>query len=474
MGIVVIGTGYVGLVTGVCFAEMGHIVCCLDIDEEKIKGLKKGKIPFYEPGLEELVNRNYREKRLLFITNNGFPKKPKVIVIAVGTPSEKGGKADLSSVKAAAHFIGDYLENDAVVVNKSTVPMGTTRMIQKIIQNRLAKRGINLSFDVVACPEFLKEGSAIEDCMKPDRIVIGSESEKATHLIKRLYAPFTLNHDRILIMDIESAELTKYASNAMLATRISFMNEISAICEKVGANIHQVRQGMSADQRIGYHFLYAGVGFGGSCFPKDLRAFCYIAEELNCDIPLLKAVDQVNQNQKKRFFKKIVDYFEQKGGLSGKTIAIWGLSFKPNTDDIRESPALSLIHFLATTNVHLRLYDPAAMEKSRKELQGIPQIQFCLNEYEAARNAHAIVLITEWKQFRFVNLKKVLIQMKGNAFFDGRNQYHPKEMALKGFHYVGLGIPKTSIALLRKLRLTHTKKELGYGNPFNSNSALID
>ncbi|QVL57104.1 MAG: UDP-glucose/GDP-mannose dehydrogenase family protein [Simkaniaceae bacterium] len=475
MEILVIGVGYVGLVTGTCFAEMGHHVTCLDIDKGKIDRLKKGEVPFYEPGLKELVTRSYKAKRLSFTTDYTLAKKAEVIFIAVGTPPKKDGSADLSYVEAAARSISEQITDYTVIVNKSTVPVGTTRNLKQIIRDSLAEREVESPFDVISCPEFLKEGSAIDDCMKPDRIIIGSDSEKATRILKRLYSSFTLNHDRVLIMDIESAELTKYASNAMLATRISFMNELSGICEKVGANINQVRLGMSGDHRIGYHFLYAGAGYGGSCFPKDIRALCAMAENLSYETPLLEAVDTVNERQKKHLSKRISEYFSKKGGVKGKTIAIWGLSFKPNTDDMREAPSLTLIHSLLRKGANLRLYDPIAMEKAKKELKGKDQIRFCLNEYQAALNADAIVLMTEWKQFRFVNLKTVLTKMRGNAFFDGRNQYHPKEMATKGFHYVGVGIPKTSTDLLRELRSTHRKKELRYGTSmFDTDSTLIN
>jgi UDPglucose 6-dehydrogenase len=460
MNILVIGVGYVGLVTGTCFAEMGHHVTCLDIDQEKIDHLKKGEIPFYEPGLKELVKRNKGEKRLEFTTNYSAVKKVDLIFIAVGTPPQKNGEANLSFVEAAAKSIAKHLDHYVVIVNKSTVPVGTARNLKSIIRKNATKE---VFFDVVSCPEFLKEGCAIDDCMKPDRIIIGSESEKGTRILKRLYSSFTLNHDRILIMDIESAELTKYASNAMLATRVSFMNELSGICEKVGANINQVRLGMSGDHRIGYHFLYAGAGYGGSCFPKDIRALCALSENLNIETPLLQAVESVNEKQKKKFSKKLSDYFSKKGGIKGKTIAIWGLSFKPNTDDMREAPSLTLIDFLLRKGASLRLYDPQAMDKAKQILKGKTNVRFCLNEYQATQNADAIVLMTEWKQFRFVNLKTVLTKMRGNAFFDGRNQYHAKEMAAKGFHYVGVGLPKTPTALIRELHSIGRKKALKFG-----------
>jgi len=462
MEILVIGVGYVGLITGVCFAEMGHHVTCLDIDQEKIDSLKKGKVPFYEPGLNELVSKNSLAKRLDFTTNYKAAKTKKVIFIAVGTPPQDNGTANLSYVEEAACSIAANLMDYTLIVNKSTVPVGTTRRLKQIIHAFLKTKKTHPSFDLISCPEFLKEGSAIDDCMKPDRIIIGSDSEKATSILKRLYSSFTLNHNRILIMDIESAELTKYASNAMLATRISFMNELSGICEKVGADIHQVRLGMSSDHRIGHHFLYAGAGYGGSCFPKDIRALCTLAQKLGCETSLLEAVDAVNEKQKKFLPKRISDYFRNKGGIKGKNFAIWGLSFKPNTDDMREAPSLPLIAFLLKKGATLRLYDPAAIGNAKKMLKGQKQIRFCLNEYQAAQDTDGIILMTEWKQFRFVNLKTVLTKMRGTAFFDGRNQYVPKEMALKGFHYIGIGVRQTPQNLLNQLRVTHRKKELQY------------
>ncbi|MDJ0652268.1 MAG: UDP-glucose/GDP-mannose dehydrogenase family protein [Simkaniaceae bacterium] len=475
MEILVIGMGYVGLVTGTCFAEMGHHVTCLDIDKGKIERLTKGEIPFYEPGLKELLSRNASAKRLQFTTSYEAAKTAAVIFIAVGTPPQKNGAADLSYVESAVGAIAKHLTQYAVIVNKSTVPIGTARKLKQILKDALAEREMNISFDIISCPEFLQEGSAIDDCMKPDRIIIGSDSERATRILKGLYSSFTLNRDRVLIMDIESAELTKYASNAMLATRVSFMNELSGICEKVGANIHQVRLGMSGDHRIGYHFLYAGAGYGGSCFPKDIRALCAIAEDLGCETPLLEAVDTVNERQKKRLSKRVSEYFSKKGGMKGKTIAIWGLAFKPNTDDMREAPSLTLIHSLLKKGANLRLHDPIAMDNAKKELKGKKHIHFCLNEYQAALNADAIILMTEWKQFRFVNLKTVLTKMRGRAFFDGRNQYHPKEMVLKGFHYFGVGIPKVSTDLLRELRSSYRKKELNYDTSvFETDPAFID
>ncbi|MCB1084876.1 MAG: UDP-glucose/GDP-mannose dehydrogenase family protein [Chlamydiia bacterium] len=473
--ILVIGVGYVGLVTGACFSEMGHPVTCLDIDEKKIEALKKGKIPFYEPGLKDLVSRNQKDKRLHFTTDENAISEAEVIFIAVGTPSKKGGEADLTFVEMAAKMIGERLKGYALIVNKSTVPVGTTKKIKGWIRERQEALENELPFDVISCPEFLKEGSAIDDCMKPDRIIIGSDSEKATRILKHLYSAFTFNHDRILIMDPASAELTKYASNAMLASRISFMNELSQLSEKLGANINLVRKGMSADPRIGYHFLYAGVGYGGSCFPKDIRALKAIGQSLGCDTPLLEAIDAINEHQKKRLSKRISDYFAKKGGVRGKTIALWGLSFKPNTDDMREAPSLTLIHSLLRKGAKLRLYDPVAMDNAKRELKGKENIRFCMTEYQAAHGADAIALLTEWKQFRFANLKTVLSKMRGNAFFDGRNQYEAKEMAAKGFRYFGIGIPQSSTELLSELaEIRKTKVHRYDAEGFDYESALFD
>lgn len=459
MEILVVGIGYVGLVTGTCFAEMGHQVTCLDIDEQKIQNLKKNKIPFYEPGLEELVRRNQEANRLSFISNYAEGvKKKEVCFIAVGTPSNQDGSANTAFVQSAARSIAEHLDGYSVIANKSTVPVGYTQSIQKHIQAILDQREVKFSFDIVSNPEFLKEGSAINDCMKPDRVVIGCESERAAAILKDLYSSFTLNHDRILFMDLASAEMTKYASNSMLATRISLMNELAALCEKMGANINHVRIGMSADQRIGFHFLYAGAGYGGSCFPKDIRALIRSAQEKDCGVPLLKAVHEVNEKQKTVLGKKIFEYFSTKGGIKGKTLAIWGLSFKPNTDDTRSAPALELIQFLNEKGAILRLFDPLAMQNAKKVIGDKKHIHFCLSEYHAAEGGDAIVLVTEWKQFRFVNLKKILSKMKGNAFFDGRNQYQAEEMRAKGFRYFGIGIPPHSSDLLCELK-TISKQE---------------
>ncbi len=441
MKIVILGTGYVGLVTGACFAEMGHTVVCYDIDTVKIDNLQKGFIPIYEPGLEELICRNRKAGRLSFNTDLASAMKECTIcIIAVPTPSAPDGSCDLSYVLAAARSIALHMSQYCVIITKSTVPVGTSKKIREAVETHLPHP---LSFDVVSNPEFLKEGAAVSDCMKPDRLIIGCESEKAAQIMKELYKGFTLNHDRIFFMDPASAEMTKYVANAMLATRISFMNEMAGLCEKLGANIHAVRQGIGSDHRIGYHFLYAGVGYGGSCFPKDIHALEAMARSVGYSTPILHAVDSVNETQKHVLANKMRAYFKTRGGIRDKTIAIWGLSFKPDTDDVREAPAFTLIEELLSQGARLRLYDPVAIPKARAKIARpqINQITWCIDEYHAAENSDAIALLTEWKQFRFVNLDKILDKMEGKAFFDGRNQYRKEDMSLKGFHYFGIGTP---------------------------------
>jgi len=437
MNILIIGTGYVGLVTGACFAEMGHHVICLDIDAKKIADLEQGIIPIFEPGLEEIVKRNVEAKRLSFTTDykKGI-EASFVCFLALPTPSDEDGSCDLKYVLSAAREIGRLMPDYRIIVNKSTVPVGSAVKVRQAILEAQEK---HIPFDVVSNPEFLKEGSAVSDCMKPDRIILGVDSPKAAAAMKEIYTAFTLNHDRILVMDLPSAEMTKYAANAMLATRISFMNEIAGLCEKVGANINNVRIGIGSDHRIGYHFLYAGIGYGGSCFPKDIRALKAMAKQAGYETPILEAVDAINERQKQLLVKKITSYFKE--SLAHKTIAIWGLAFKPDTDDIREAPALKLIEELLQLGAYLRLYDPVAMKKAKKHLSSHPNIQWCENEYEAASGADAVALVTEWKQFRFVDFEEILEKMQGCAFFDGRNQYKHHEMNAKGFHYFGIGIP---------------------------------
>jgi UDPglucose 6-dehydrogenase len=439
MHILMIGTGYVGLVTASCLAEMGHSVICLDIDVDKIENLRKGTIPFFEPGLKELVDRNTRAGRLHFTTSYAEGvSQALVCFIAVPTPSQTGGSCDLSYVKAAARSIGEQMDGYRLIVNKSTVPVGTADEVSQTIAEVLAERNCSFPFDVVSNPEFLKEGSAIQDCMKPDRVILGVETPKALDLMREIYSAFTLNHDRILTMDVRSAEMTKYAANAMLATRISFMNELSVLCERVGANIHNVRIGIGSDMRIGYQFLYAGIGYGGSCFPKDIQALKSTAEQMGIDMPLLEAVDTINRRQRQLFIEKITFHYAPQGGIRGKTLAIWGLSFKPDTDDMRDAPSLTIIEALLSQGAHLRLYDPVATPIARKILSS-PQITFCSDEYEAADRSDGIILVTEWKQFRFVDFDSICEKLKQRVFFDGRNQYKAKEMHAKGFHYYCIG-----------------------------------
>lgn len=441
MNILIIGTGYVGLVTGACLAEMGHDVTCLDIDQKKIANLKSGILPIFEPGLEEIVKRNVQARRLHF-TNDYAEGVSKALVcfLAVPTPSDEDGSCDLKYVLAAAKSVAEHMSEYRVIVNKSTVPVGSAERVQEVIAKTLEQRAVAIPFDVVSNPEFLKEGSAVSDCMKPDRVILGVETPKASALMKEIYSAFSLNHDRILVMDIRSAEMTKYAANAMLATRISFMNELAGLCEKLGADINQVRIGMGSDNRIGYHFLYAGMGYGGSCFPKDLRALASMAKAVDYETPILHAVETINERQKKVLKRKIGNHFSTRGGIAGKTIAIWGLAFKPDTDDIREAPALQLVRELLEAGADCRLFDPIAMGNARKALGDDARIHWCQDEYEAAKGAHAIALVTEWKQFRFVNLERVLQNMQGASFFDGRNQYKAQEMKGKGFEYFGIGV----------------------------------
>ena len=438
MNVGVIGSGYVGLVAAACFSEMGNTVMCVDIDENKIESLKKGIIPIYEPGLDSLVINNSNKGRLIFSTDiNDVLSSSEVVFIAVGTPMGDDGSADLQYVLNVARSIGQNMSHHIVVVDKSTVPIGTADKVRKTIQDQLDKRDSELTFDVVSNPEFLKEGAAIKDFMHPDRVVVGSNNEESTNLMKRLYAPFTVSSNRFISMDIRSAEMTKYAANAMLATKISFINEISNICEKVGADVNQVRNGIGSDSRIGYKFIYPGCGYGGSCFPKDVKALINISKENNYLPKLISAVEDVNFNQKKILFKKVISHFGE--NLKDKKIAIWGLSFKPETDDMREAPSIPLINSLIEAGAVVNAYDPQAINEAKFYLKGL-DVKYFDNKYNALENVDALILVTEWKEFRSPDFKRILKLMNTNVFIDGRNQFSYDQMKEQGFNYSQIGV----------------------------------
>jgi len=438
MILLVVGTGYVGLVTGACLAEMGHKVICLDINKDKIQALQQGKIPIYEPGLKELVTRNASDGRLQF-TNCYDLAVPRadVCFMAVDTPSKDNGEASLSSLFSAVQSVAERMTRPLIFVNKSTVPVGTSAQVSTLIATTLSTRDVDVPFNVVSNPEFLKEGNAVQDCMKPDRIIIGTNSSEAAKVMKSIYAPFMVSHERIILMDPASAEMTKYAANSMLATRISFMNEMARLCESNGADINKVRLGMGADTRIGYTYLYPGLGYGGSCLPKDVKALVHHAGEREVDMPLLAAVEEINEKQKQSLGEKIIHYYNE--NLSNHTIAILGLSFKPGTDDMRFAPSLILIRQLLKSGAKVRLFDPVAMKSASQVIPDHENISWCESELQAGLDADAVALVTEWKQFRFLNFAALLKNMRGNAFFDGRNQYDPEEMAKRGFDYFCIG-----------------------------------
>lgn len=436
MKIAIIGTGYVGLVTGACLAEVGNEVLCMDVDARKVDILKSGGIPIYEPGLEEMVRRNIAAGRLTFTTDaKASARFGEIQFIAVGTPPDEDGSADLQYVVAAARNIGRHMDSFKLVVNKSTVPVGTADRVKAAIEEELKTRGLGPEFCVASNPEFLKEGAAVDDFMKPDRIVIGTDNERATQLLRNLYAPFQRNHDRLIAMDIHSAELTKYAANAMLATRISFMNELAVLAENLGADIEQVRHGIGADPRIGYHFLYAGCGYGGSCFPKDVQALAMTADQFDYDFQILKTVMGVNDRQKVVLATKIENYF--KGDLQDKTIAIWGLAFKPNTDDIREAPALYIIDQLLEKGAAIRAYDPEAMDHIRK-IYG-ERITLCANAYDVLDGADALAIITEWSLFRSPDFEEMRRRLKAMVIFDGRNVFDLEDIRPEVQYYESIG-----------------------------------
>ncbi len=440
MKVAVVGTGYVGLVTGTCFANMGNKVWCVDVDEKKIENLKNGVIPIYEPGLSEMVLQNYKSDNLHFTTQiREALEICNICFIAVGTPMGEDGSADLHYVLGVAESIGKYMTHHMYVVDKSTVPVGTAGKVRDKIQEELDKRGSGLTFDVISNPEFLKEGSAIADCMKPDRIVIGVDNEDAEETMRELYKPYLMNTDNFIFMDIASAEMTKYAANSMLATKISFMNEISNICERVGADINMVRQGIGSDRRIGYSFIFPGCGYGGSCFPKDVKALVKTAEEFGYQAKLLQSVEDVNNAQKHVLVAKIMERFGT--DLSGKTIAVWGLAFKPDTDDMRESAAITIITELTKAGAVIRAYDPKAMEEAQKcYLKDNDKIVYCGNKYEALEGADALVLVTEWKEFRSPDFDEIRRMLKTPVIFDGRNQYSAKHVKKYGLDYYQIGV----------------------------------
>jgi UDPglucose 6-dehydrogenase len=442
MKLTVFGTGYVGLVTGACLAEVGHSVLCFDVDRDKIEQLNQGRLPIWEPGLEAIVARNAAEGRLAFTTDVAQAvAHAEVQFIAVGTPPDEDGSADLQYVLAVAASIGRHMAGYKVVVNKSTVPVGTADKVRERLAAVLAERAMALPFDVVSNPEFLKEGAAVGDFLKPDRIIIGTDSDKARRLMHELYEPFNRNHERAMLMDVKSAELTKYAANAMLATKISFMNELANMAEILGADIEEVRKGIGADPRIGYHFIYPGCGYGGSCFPKDVQALARTADELGYEAPLLKAVDAVNKRQKEVLFAKLARHFGGEAALAGRTIAVWGLAFKPNTDDVREAPSRTLIEALWAHGARVQAFDPVAMAAVERVYGPRAGLALAPNKYAALEGADALVICTEWQQFRAPDFDEMQCRLAGRVIVDGRNLYHPQRLAAEGWSYYSVGRP---------------------------------
>ncbi len=440
MRIAVIGTGYVGLVTGTCFANMGNTVWCVDVDEQKIENLKSGIIPIYEPGLSEMVLHNYKQGHLHFTAKiQEALETCDICFIAVGTPMGEDGSADLQYVLNAAESIGTYMRHHMYVVDKSTVPVGTAEKVRARIQEALDRRESALTFDVISNPEFLKEGSAVSDCMKPDRIVIGVDNEDAEEAMRELYKPYFMNKENFIVMDIASAEMTKYAANSMLATKISFMNEISNICERVGANVNKVREGIGSDRRIGYSFIYPGCGYGGSCFPKDVKALIKTADEFGYEARLLTSVESVNEMQKQILVTKVKKRLGE--NLSGKIIAVWGLAFKPDTDDMRESSAITIINELTRLGAAVQAYDPKAMEEAKEcYLKDNDKVVYCESKYDALKEADALILITEWKEFRSPDFYEIKERLKTPVIFDGRNQYNAKRLSKYGLDYYQIGV----------------------------------
>jgi UDPglucose 6-dehydrogenase len=438
MKITVIGTGYVGLVSGTCLAEVGNDVLCLDVDPDKIRILNEGGIPIYEPGLQEMVARNRAAGRLRFTTDVAAAVAHGVVqFIAVGTPPDEDGSADLRHVLEAARAVGRHMDGYRVIVDKSTVPVGTADKVREAVSEELARRGVDLEFSVVSNPEFLKEGAAVEDFMRPDRIIVGAEEPRAVELMRHLYAPFQRNRERLIVMDVRSAELTKYAANAMLATRISFMNELANLAERLGADIELVRQGIGSDPRIGYQFLYPGCGYGGSCFPKDVKALIRTAREAGGDLGVLRAVEEANEAQKRILGRKIVQRFGD--DLAGRRFALWGLAFKPNTDDMREAPSRTVVAELLARGAGVHAYDPVAMNEARRVFGEDSRIAYAASPLEALHGADALVIVTEWKEFRSPDFPTIKARLKHPVIFDGRNLYDPAEMRAEGIEYFAIG-----------------------------------
>ena len=440
MKICIIGTGYVGLVSAACFAEMGNDVVCIDVRQDVLDSLNNGKVHIFEPGLEALVVKNHKDGRLVFSSDLKFGlQQASAIFICVGTPSNPDGSCDLSYVRKVAEDIGNSLENPAVIVDKSTVPVGTADMVRSIIAATLEKRGVQIDFDVVSNPEFLKEGDAVNDFMKPDRIIIGTENQNSIDVLETLYSPFARNREKIIVMGVRSAEMTKYAANCMLATKISFINEMARICEKVGADVRDVRLGIGADHRIGYHFIYPGLGYGGSCFPKDVRALIHTAKNSGIVPSLLESVNMVNDEQKGLMAKRVIEFFADKGGVKGKVLALWGLAFKANTDDMRESPSLVIIDILTKAGMNIQAYDPEASAKAGEYLEGNDLVKIVNKQYEALDGASALLVATDWNQFRTPNFDLIKKMLFNPVLFDGRNLYSAQTLAKKGFQYYSVG-----------------------------------
>ncbi|GAB1409972.1 UDP-glucose/GDP-mannose dehydrogenase family protein [Desulfovibrionales bacterium] len=440
MNICIVGTGYVGLVSAACFAEMGNMVTCVDVNPQIIDSLRQGKVHIFEPGLEEMVRRNAQEGRLVFTTDLAQGLQDSLFIFCcVGTPESKDGSADLQYVQQVARDVGALMTDYIIFVDKSTVPVGTADSVRTIVQEELDKRGMQIEFDVVSNPEFLKEGDAVNDFMKPDRVIVGTDNVRTAELLKTLYAPYARSREKLIVMSVRSAEMTKYAANCMLATKISFINEIANICERVGADVREVRHGIGADHRIGYQFIYPGVGYGGSCFPKDVKALIRTARSTGYEPELLSSVDEVNFRQKTKLADKIEAYFSNQGGVHGKTLALWGLAFKANTDDMREAPALELIRQLTNAGMRIQAFDPVAGPNARTLLADNPLVTICTEQYEAVHGADALAVVTEWNQFRNPNFVKIKQSLSAPLLFDGRNLYSPALMAAEGFAYFCIG-----------------------------------